>query len=244
MKKLSALSVAIPRPCGESWTNMTTESSGGFCSSCHKSVIDFARLTDAEVVSIFNQSSGKICGRFNPSQLNRIIANTPSGRHIALPAAVLTALLMTNSISVSAAPASGVATLSPMVMSSPVNETNSDTLSNPVRVITGKVSDSTNGDQLMGVVVLIKGTKRGAITDNNGRFQFEVPDSLRHQAFILECSYLGYKRMERKVNIDEKGNIDLALHMNATVLGEVDVVCVRKATFKERIGAKWRRFWR
>lgn len=223
---------------------MATESSGRFCSNCHKSVIDFAGLTDAEIVDTFNQSSGKLCGRFNPSQLNRIIANTSSGKHIALPAAVLTALLMTNSISLSAVPAYGVATLSPMNVPTPVNETSSDTLSSPVRVINGKVSDSQTGEPLTAVVILIKGTRRGAVTDTSGRFHFEVPDNLQHQPFILECTYLGYERIERKVNIEDKANIDLMLQMSAAVLGEIDVVCVRKATFKERIGAKWRRLWR
>src|ERR1051326_6435672 len=73
---------------------MTRVEKGRFCSSCQKQVIDFSRMSDRDIASIFKKAStGSVCGRFMGDQLNRDI-DIPRKRipwikyffHFALPA--------------------------------------------------------------------------------------------------------------------------------------------------------------
>jgi hypothetical protein len=64
---------AIPQPCQEDWNKMTPTLQGAFCSSCQKTVIDFTKLSDDEVLNYLNENiHNKICGRIEVKQLERI----------------------------------------------------------------------------------------------------------------------------------------------------------------------------
>jgi hypothetical protein len=221
---------------------MEKADSGRFCVSCQKKVIDFTGLSDAEIFRIFGQSPGKVCGHFNPSQLNRVIANTASRKHIALPAA-LTALLLASNLFTSLVSASSTAAHTPVNIAA-VNVSRNDAGHDSIQFISGKVTDIESGDLLPAVIVSIKGTRRAVLTDANGRFHMEIPDSLQQQPLVLECSFVGYERLERKINMVESGNIELALRTEAGLLGDVVVTCRAKATFKERMIARWKSIWK
>jgi hypothetical protein len=68
MKKIN---LSIPNPCHENWAQMTLSEKGRFCNSCQKSVIDFTAMSDRELVKFFKKPVDKVCGRFQPDQLNR-----------------------------------------------------------------------------------------------------------------------------------------------------------------------------
>ena len=61
--------------------------------------------------------------------------------------------------------------------------------------VRGKVVDS-NGDVLIGVNVIVKGTQQGTVTDNQGIFSLQVPN----QNSVLEFSYVGYSTSDVPVN--------------------------------------------
>lgn len=64
--------IRIPEPCHEDWNTMQPDSTGRYCSSCSKSVIDFSGKTDTEIRDILMQhKSQKVCGHFKSSQVNR-----------------------------------------------------------------------------------------------------------------------------------------------------------------------------
>ena len=64
--------IKIPVPCDADWQKMTPQSSGKFCSSCEKVVVDFSRMSDAEIKKYFiTYSDQKTCGRFKASQVDR-----------------------------------------------------------------------------------------------------------------------------------------------------------------------------
>ena len=50
---------------------MTPTKSGAYCAACQKEVVDFSLMTDKEIKAYFKQVSGKTCGRFKHSQLNK-----------------------------------------------------------------------------------------------------------------------------------------------------------------------------
>jgi len=69
MKK--ELYVHIPTPCHEDWQQMTPVDKGRFCQSCAKQVVDFSVMSDQEVLNYLSKASGNLCGRFANDQLQR-----------------------------------------------------------------------------------------------------------------------------------------------------------------------------
>lgn len=71
MKRTSTFSVTIPQPCNERWSEMTPTEQGRFCQSCQHQVIDFTKMTDAQIVRYLTKQQGRVCGRMQNFQLNR-----------------------------------------------------------------------------------------------------------------------------------------------------------------------------
>lgn len=68
--KAQQLILNISQPCHEDWARMTMAGQGRFCSQCEKVVVDFTKMTNAELVDYFRQRKGApICGRFDRIQL-------------------------------------------------------------------------------------------------------------------------------------------------------------------------------
>ena len=64
----------IPHPCHEDWNAMTdsetSEERGRHCDVCSKVVVDFTKMSDAEMIDYLQQhSKQKICGHFRNEQL-------------------------------------------------------------------------------------------------------------------------------------------------------------------------------
>ncbi len=70
----------IPNPCHENWDKMTPDEQGRFCSVCSKTVVDFTRMSDNEVLNYFsNYKNGSICGRIKKQpQLPEITIHIPA----------------------------------------------------------------------------------------------------------------------------------------------------------------------
>jgi hypothetical protein len=69
MKKLT---VNIPKPCAESWDQMTKTEQGRHCASCDKVVIDFSQMSDHQIYEALLQYKGKkVCGNFYVDQVHR-----------------------------------------------------------------------------------------------------------------------------------------------------------------------------
>jgi hypothetical protein len=65
------MQVTVPQPCSEKWDNMTPLEQANFCGTCQTCVVDFTLFSDIELVSYLKNAKGKICGRFDDSQMNR-----------------------------------------------------------------------------------------------------------------------------------------------------------------------------
>lgn len=76
MKK-ETYSLNIPRPCHEKWNDMTPNERGRFCNHCSKTIIDFTKMSDKEIISVLTHQPN-VCGRFRNEQMNRPIALSES----------------------------------------------------------------------------------------------------------------------------------------------------------------------
>ena len=84
--------------------------------------------------------------------------------------------------------------------------------------ISGKVTDASTGEPLPGVNIIIKGTTTGTVTDINGSYNIEIPDT----SAVLVFSFLGYNSEE--VHFNGSLKIDVNLVPSISQLQEVVVV--------------------
>ncbi|GGI23381.1 SusC/RagA family TonB-linked outer membrane protein [Pedobacter mendelii] len=90
----------------------------------------------------------------------------------------------------------------------------------PTRSITGTVRDKETGTPIPGANIFVKGTKQGAITNNNGEFIYRV-NTDKIDKTILVFSFLGMKTQEINIGNQVFFNINLEtepLGMNEVVV--------------------------
>lgn len=66
------VNISIAEPCNRSWEEMTPVEHGRSCAYCTKTVVDFTRMSDVEVLNHIHRN-GLGCGRFYADQLGRVI---------------------------------------------------------------------------------------------------------------------------------------------------------------------------
>ncbi len=99
--------------------------------------------------------------------------------------------------------------------------------------VSGSVT-STDATALQGASVLVKGTRVGALTDANGKFNVEVPQGSN----VLTISYIGFATQE--VEINGRTSLEVSLSENNSSLEEVVVVAYgtqKKATITGAVSA-------
>jgi TonB-linked SusC/RagA family outer membrane protein len=89
------------------------------------------------------------------------------------------------------------------------------------QTVSGRVTDSANGNALPGVSVLIKGTTTGTTTDTDGRYSLNVPDP---SSSVLLFSFIGFATQE--VAVGGRTSFDVLLKEDAAQLEEVIVTAL------------------
>jgi TonB-dependent starch-binding outer membrane protein SusC len=85
-------------------------------------------------------------------------------------------------------------------------------------LITGTVTDGSDGSAIPGVTVLEKGTLNGTITDIDGNYQITVSDGQGTLVF----SYVGYQTVEEAIN--GRSNLNMVINPDQTELDEFVVI--------------------
>ncbi len=91
-------------------------------------------------------------------------------------------------------------------------------------VLSGTVHDKNDGSELIGVTILVKGTRYGTVTDENGRYRMELPAG----TYVIEMSYIGYEKLLLtgiQLKQGEQRTIDIQMNPSALTLEE-DVVII------------------
>lgn len=98
-------------------------------------------------------------------------------------------------------------------------EGKSNPIDNPQQVsVRGIVTDATTGQVMPGVNVVIVGTTIGAITEANGNFSLQVPNT----SATLQFSFIGY--VPQNVALNGRTSLNVALVSDVAQLSEVVVV--------------------
>lgn len=89
--------------------------------------------------------------------------------------------------------------------------------SNRKRVVTGTITDESDGTPIIGANIVVKGTKVGVVSDMDGHFEIKVTSK-----DVLLVSFIGYKT--REIPIEDLGVINITLSPDNTTMDEVVVV--------------------
>jgi len=90
-------------------------------------------------------------------------------------------------------------------------------LNDELATVTGMVTDA-DGEGLIGVNILVKGTSSGTVTDLEGKYSVNVPEGYNTLVF----SYTGYSSVE--INVDSRATVDVMMKSDAELLEEVVVI--------------------
>lgn len=98
------------------------------------------------------------------------------------------------------------------------------------RVVSGVVTDASDGTPLPGVSILVKGTSRGTVTDTNGGFSLDASANE-----VIVFSFIGYEAQEQAVG--DRTVINVGLVVSARQLQEVVVIGYGERDKKDLTGS-------
>lgn len=205
--KNTRLTIRIEKPCTEDWDKMTPTDHGKFCAACEKNVTDFTGMTDNEVLEFIEHHTGpkdssrsKMCGQLRGSQLNRMIVQTKlQGKNYRLNAFFATLLFAGGAGSLAAQDTIPPAPhYHPTVIINEKHPTGPVCIKVPAKkeqsVLKATIMDTVMNQHVEYAVVTLRGTNISAETDNKGRFEMIIPDSLAGDSIVLMVHSPGYFR--------------------------------------------------
>jgi hypothetical protein len=219
----SKFSVSIPKPCTEKWNGFTPTPMGGFCSSCSKTVVDFTRMSDNEIITFLKRNTNA-CGRFRPDQLktytNNTIPKINPGFNL-FKAGLLSLLLLLLSKQTSAQSVNPKTNTESVQHSNHLN--NETTTATSEQVVKGLVL-SGDDEPLPGANIYLKGSTVGTVADAEGRFEF--PQKLK-EGDVLVFAFIGLTTEEFTIpKKTKKEDLEIRMVCDYAITGEVNTTGV------------------
>ena len=228
--------LTISKPCSEKFNQFDKTEKGGFCNSCQKEVIDFRKVSDKQLSYFFQNKTGKTCGYFDKTQLNKTLKIQDvqeSNRFKYLRVAAIAFLSLTSLHTIQAQNQKPKTE----IIESSVNNNKDDENLDQDKFLSGIISEQFG--PLPGANIILKGTTIGTASNFEGEFKF--PKSLK-KGDILVVSYLGYVTKEIKIKeaqtkFNAVMNIVMEEDVSCFLMGEVDVneVYQSKRTFWQKV---------
>jgi hypothetical protein len=219
--------IAIPTPCHQSWQQMETTGNGRHCSHCAKTVVDFSKMTNDEILT-YLAGTGEVCGRFSQTQLAGIndqlsvreLAKTPGWKRW-LVAASLFGAGMASKANAQTMPPGGLTTTQAPADSARKRLAPADSakIKPAIYHVSGQVIGADDKLPVVGATVRIKGTDAGTVTDVQGCFQLAV----QKLKAVLAISYIGYVTEDVKVSFEKNSDLNITLKLNPSVSGQLDI---------------------
>jgi len=221
-----ALTLTIPQPCSESWAAMTPAAQGRHCAACQKTVVDFSRMSDAEVLAYLakpGQASG--CGRFLASQLERRLLPPQNTNATRWRSWLMAAVALWGLRETAGSEAKGQTRTEQRAVSagSPLDysiKPDYEGIPGP-RVLRGTVVDSSTSEGLPGVSIFLQGTTIGTSSDSDGKFSLVLPPGTKPVVIINYLGYLPQSVVPLEQAYQDGPGIRVALLVDPTLAGEV-----------------------
>ena len=221
------IQLTIPTPCHENWEAMTPVDKGRFCAACQKQVMDFSNMNDRQVVEFFKKpSTGSVCGRFIPNQLQRDM-EIPGKRipwvkyffQFAIPAFFVSAKakaqgeVRVNAVINKEVKKDSMIRGQVLTQSCAVKITGDTVImekpAEPGIVISGRITNE-NNEPVPHASVVIKGTRIGVAADAAGFFKLQPAPGWK--TVTLVTSGVGFMTKELPViRSDYKGLLEIKL---------------------------------
>ena len=99
--------------------------------------------------------------------------------------------------------------------------------SNAQNTLSGKITDGKTGEAVAGATVYIPELKTGAIADKNGVYKI---DNLPKTKVIVQVSFLGYKSIVQKVDLQVRQPMNFIMEQAITEMNEVVITGTSRAT--------------
>lgn len=154
---------------------MTLTAIGRHCAVCATEVVDFSRMSEAEIVAFLAQPRSKaVCGFAQKTQLQSPTVSSPVSRWSRWVLAGLALFGLRPVVAQASVPPVPVVALASADASGPLSRNAEKPKS---VVLQGRVLDDSTGLGVPGAWIFIDGTKYGAVTDDDGRFSLTLPAS-------------------------------------------------------------------
>ena len=194
------MKVQIPKPCSQSWDEMTLENGGRHCAACSKTVTDFTRMSDAQILEVLRATTSD-CGRFRVEQLNRELMALPAEKRFSFASFYKLAASLLLVLS-----ASNLTAQTKKSIETTTQEKKPPRAPRGKVIISGIVKDQF-GNPLIGSMVSIEDSKIGTMAGINGEFEFSVPDSMfsknPENELVVKCNYIGAREYSLRVQKEQ-----------------------------------------
>jgi CarboxypepD_reg-like domain len=201
------------KKCDQYWDEMNPVLGGRLCNKCDKKIIDFSNMTFTDIAIYMSESKEPVCGFYRPEQLKQFSFSKSK-----LPIAVsLTTLLTTSTIS--KAQKFNIQTEQNVSQNKSVQDINIETptLNDELKTDTvyfiGNVQYFDTAKQINLPVsfatVIIKGTRNGVATMDNGDFKLRHLPTTDSGKIYLVISSVGFETKEIEIAFDRQKEIKL-----------------------------------
>ncbi|MDB5151033.1 MAG: hypothetical protein JWQ57_5053 [Mucilaginibacter sp.] len=220
--------ISIPKPCHEQWQRMTTVSNGRYCGHCCKTVVDFSRMSNNEIIAYLN-GDNNACGRIDQQRLMQLnnSSKKDNGKSYVMKRLLVAASLMSSLpfFGAEAKPVHKMEQVEPGFSSSKSNIP-ADTVN---RIsLKGQIIGDDNLP-LPGATLQIKGTEIGTIANADGYFELKdvpVPG-------VIVAHFIGFQTTELPVADFRDSNAMVKLKMQPNIMGAF--VVIKRTSLPKRI---------
>ena len=94
-------------------------------------------------------------------------------------------------------------------------------------ILSGKITDKTDGNALIGATIYIPDLKTGAVTDTSGHYKIE---NLPQTKVLMQVSFLGYKTIATTIDLKTTSAMDFKMEETVTEVGGVVITGTSNAT--------------
>jgi len=211
---------------------MTAADNGRFCKSCSKTVIDFAGMSNQQIIDYLsvNQHS---CGKFNSNQIEQINRDLGKCEKQRVPffkqAIVFASLLFTTGYVKAQSVITKHQTEQAPTKPALIGEVTIKQDTIKYRKFTGKIIDADNKQPIVGATIRVDGTTIAAISNNEGVYSIKIPANTKN----FNISSIGYKSQVVCANTTSATELSSVIStLEPAILG--GVVTVQKAPFYKR----------